>query len=69
MTNNFNFDFDQRSEGQAVSKPETQGTMGADLNPRPEAVKTTSEAELELTSTVSEVLGMHGEAIRKLADR
>ena len=69
MSSNFRFDFTQRSVGQAISEPETSGTVGASLNPRPEDVTMTSEAELDLASTVSEVLGIHGEAIRKLADR
>lgn len=69
MSNNFRFDFAERSVGQAISEPETSGTVGARLNPKPDDVKMTSEAELELASTVSEVMGIHGEAIRKLADR
>ncbi len=69
MSNNFRFDFALRSVGQAISEPETSGTVGASLSPEANHVKMTSEAELELASTVSEVMGIHGEAIRKLADR
>jgi hypothetical protein len=69
MSNNFRFDIAQRSVGEASVEPETSGTVGASLNPMPGDIKTTSEAELELASTVSEVIGIHGEAIRKLADR